>query len=116
MESRANPSLLISLLCRESTGNANCTSPDRRSKNVGAHFVLTPRKFKSGEVDYDGRISKCGDETVRTALYEAANVLLTRSTRWSALKAWARRVARDRGLNRARVALARNLALIMHRM
>lgn len=92
--------------------------PERftRSKNVGAHFGLTPRKFKSGEVDYDGRISKCGDEAVRTALYEAANVLLTRSTRWSALKAWAMRVARDRGLNRARVALARKLALIMHRM
>ena len=87
-----------------------------KSKNVGAHFGLTPRRFSSGEIDYQGRISKCGDAMVRTALYEAANVVLTRTTRWSALKAWAMRIAMKRGLKRARVALARKLAVIMHRM
>ncbi|MFQ5974588.1 MAG: IS110 family transposase [Alphaproteobacteria bacterium] len=92
--------------------------PERfaKSKNVGAHFGLTPRRFSSGEIDYQGHIGKCGDAMVRTALYEAANVVLTRTTRWSALKAWAMRIAKKRGLKRARVALARKLAVIMHRM
>ena len=87
-----------------------------KSKTVGAHFGLTPRKFNSGEIDYQGRISKCGDAMVRSALYEAANVMLTRCTQWSALKAWAARIARKAGAKRARVALARKLAVIMHRM
>ena len=87
-----------------------------KSKNVGAHFGLTPRRFSSGEIDYQGRISKCGDAMVRTALYEAANVVLTRTTRWSALKAWVMRIAKKRGLKRAGAALARKLAVIMHRM
>jgi transposase len=87
-----------------------------KSKTVGAHFGLTPRKFSSGEIDYQGRISKCGDAMVRSALYEAANVMLTRCTRWSALKAWAARIAKKAGAKRARVALARKLAVIMHRM
>jgi transposase len=60
------------------------------SKSGGAHFGLTPRRFSSGEIDYTGRISKCGDAMVRSALHEAANALLTRSARWSALKAWGR--------------------------
>jgi transposase len=87
-----------------------------KSKSVGAHFGLTPRRFSSGEIDYTGRISKCGDAMVRSALYEAANALLTRCTQWSALKAWAVRVAKRAGGKPARVAVARKLAVIMHRM
>ena len=87
-----------------------------RSRSVGAHFGLTPRKWQSGEMDHNGRISKCGDVMTRTALYEAAGVLLTRTTRWSSLKAWAMQVAKRRGMARARVALARRLAVILHRM
>lgn len=88
----------------------------RRSKTVGAHFGLTPRSFSSGEVDVKGHISKCGDAMVRSALYEAAHVLLTRCARWSALRAWGMRIAKTTGLKRARVAVARKLAVIMHRM
>ena len=87
-----------------------------KSKTVGAHFGLTPRKFNSREVDYNGRISKCGDAMVRTLLHEAANALLTRCARYSALKAWAMRITKIRGLKRAKVALARKLAVIMQRM
>jgi transposase len=87
-----------------------------RSKTVGAHFGLTPRKYQSGELDRTGRISKCGDEMMRTALYEAANSMLTRTTRWSWLKAWAMGVAKRRGMRKAKVALARKLAVILHRM
>jgi transposase len=92
--------------------------PERfaKSKTVGAHFGLTPRRFNSGEIDYNGRISKCGDAMVRTLLYEATNAMLTRCTRYSALRAWAMRIAKTRGLKRAKVALARKLAVIMHRM
>ncbi len=92
--------------------------PERfaKSKTVGAHFGLTSRKFNSGEIDYNGRISKCGDAMVRTLLHEAANALLTRCARNSALKAWAMRIAKTRGKKRAKVALARKLAVIMHRM
>jgi transposase len=87
-----------------------------RSKAVGAHFGLAPRRFQSGETDYDGRISKCGDAMMRTALYEAAQVLLTRTQKWSWLKAWGMQVARRRGGKKAIVALARRLAVILHRM
>ncbi len=79
--------------------------PERfaKSKTVGAHFGLTPRKFNSGEIDVNGRISKCGDAMVRTLLHEAAHALLTRCARNSALKAWAMRIAKTRGLKRARI-------------
>jgi transposase len=87
-----------------------------RSKTVGAHFGLAPRRFQSGERDYDGRISKCGDAMMRAALYEAAQVLLTRTQTWSWLKAWGMQVARRRGAKKAIVALARRLAVVMHRM
>ena len=63
-----------------------------------------------------GGISKVGDGMVRVALYEAANVVLTRSSRFSALKRWALEVAKRRGMKRARVALARKLATVLHRM
>ena len=77
---------------------------------------MAPRKWQSGEIDRMGRISKCGDAMMRTALYEAANSLLIRTTRWSWLKAWAMQVAKRRGMARAKVALARRLAVILHRM
>lgn len=86
------------------------------SKTVGAHFGLTPKRYQSGETDVSGRISKIGDAMVRTALYEAAQVMLTRSTRHSALKGWAMQVAKRRGRKRAIVALARKLATVLHRM
>lgn len=88
----------------------------KRSRSVGAHFGLTPRKWQSGETDRMGRISKCGDAMMRTALYEAANVMITRTARWSWLKAWAMQVAKRRGLGKAKVALARRLGVILHRM
>jgi transposase len=87
-----------------------------RSRAVGAHFGLTPRKHQSGEVDRMGRISKWGDAMMRTALYEAAQVLLTRVKRWCALKAWAAQVSRRRGHKKAIVALARRIGVILHRM
>lgn len=87
-----------------------------RSRSVGPHFGLTPRKWQSGEIDRMGQISKCGDVMMRTALYEAANSMLSRTTRWSWLKAWAMQVAKRRGRQRAKVALARRLGVIMHRM
>jgi transposase len=88
----------------------------RTAKAVGAHFGLTPKRYQSGETDVAGGISKVGDAMVRTALYEAANVMLTRTVRISALKRWALAVARRRGMKRAKVALARKLAGILHRM
>lgn len=88
----------------------------RRSRDVGPHFGLTPRKYQSGEIDVTGSISKVGDRMVRTALYEAASVMLTRPVRFSALKAWAMAVAKRRGTKKARVALARKLGIILHRM
>jgi transposase len=86
------------------------------SKAVGAHFGLTPKKYQSGETEITGGISKVGDAMVRMALYEAANVLLSRTTRFSTLKRWALEVARRRGVKRAKVALARKLASVLHRM
>jgi transposase len=89
----------------------------RSSKQAGAHFGLTPKKYQSGETDYTGRISKIGDSSVRTALYEAAHVMLTKPLKGcSQLKSWAMRIARRAGMSKAKVALARRLAVIMHRM
>jgi transposase len=88
----------------------------RRSKAVGAMFGLTPSKYQSGENDRTGGISRCGDGMMRAMLYEAAQILLVRSTRWSWLKAWAMQIAKRRGMKKAIVALARRLAVIMHRI
>jgi transposase len=88
----------------------------KSSKQVGAHFGMTPKKYQSGETDYTGRISKIGDKEVRTALFEAAHVILTKSVKGSALKSWAMRLAKRAGMKKAKVALARKLAVIMHRM
>ena len=88
----------------------------KKSRSVGAYVGLTTRRYASGEIDWTGRISKCGDAMLRSYLYEAANVLLTRVTRWSAIKAWGVRIAKRRSLSKARVAVARKLAVILHRM
>ncbi len=88
----------------------------RSSKAVGAYFGLTPRKYQSGETDVTGRISKIGDATVRTVLYEAANIILTRPVKGSALKSWAARLAARAGMCKAKVALARKLAVVLHRI
>jgi transposase len=88
----------------------------KRSRSVGAYVGLTNRRHASGEVDWSGRISKCGDAMLRTYLFEAANVLLTRATKWSALNAWGIRLAKRNGLRKAKVAVARKLAVILHRM
>jgi transposase len=89
----------------------------KSSKRAGAHFGLTPKKYQSGQTDYTGRISKIGDASVRTALYEAAHIMLTKPLKdCSQLKSWAMRVARRAGMSKAKVALARRLAVIMHRM
>ena len=87
-----------------------------KSRNVGAYVGLTTRRFASGEIDWTGRISKCGDAMLRSYLYEAANVLLTRVQGWSTLKAWGVRLAKRIGLRKAKVAVARKLAVILHRM
>jgi transposase len=88
----------------------------KRSKMVGAHFGITPKKYQSGETDITGRISKIGDKSVRTALFQAAHIILTRPVKGSALKTWALRLAKRIGMKKAKVALARKLAVIMHRM
>lgn len=77
----------------------------RQSRNVGAHLGLTPSRYQSGETDTQGKVSRCGDELARTALYEAAHSLLTRSRKWSSLRAWGMQVAKHRGMARARVAV-----------
>jgi len=88
----------------------------RRSRSVGAYFGLTPRRYASGEVDWSGRISKCGDAMVRSYLFEAAGVLLTRVPQWCKLKAWGHRLWKRIGFKKAKIAVARKLAVILHRM
>jgi transposase len=86
----------------------------RSSKRVGPHFGLTPRKYQSGQTD---RISKIGDPSVRTALYEAAHIMLIKPVKGcTQLKSWAMRIARRSGMMKAKVALAPKLAVILHRM
>ena len=88
----------------------------RKSKAVGAAFGLAPSKYQSGEIDRTGAISRCGDDMMRAMLYEAAHIMLVRSTKWSWLKAWAMQIARRRGMKKAIIALARRLAVILHRV
>ena len=83
-----------------------------KSRSVGAYLGLTPRRYESGETSYTGRISKCGDALLRSYLYEAAVVLLTRITKWSPLKSWAVRLAERVGFKKAAVATARKLAVV----
>ena len=87
----------------------------RNSKAVGAVLGLTPSKYQSGEINRTGAISRCGDEMMRVMLYEAAQSMLN-TNKWSWLKAWAMKIAKHRGMKKAIVALARRLAVIMHRI
>jgi transposase len=89
----------------------------KSSKRAGAHFGLTPKRYQSGETDRSGRISKIGDASVREALYQAAHVMLTKPVKGcTQLKSWAMRIARRAGMGKAKIALARKLAVILHRM
>jgi len=89
----------------------------KSSKKVGAHFGLTPGRYQSGETDVPGRISKCGDAGMRALLFEAAHIVLTKPVKQAgALKRWAMAIEKRAGRCRAKVALARRLAVIMHRM
>jgi len=83
---------------------------------VAAHLGLTPRVYQSGELDRSGNISKCGDKLMRHALFEAANSHLRISRKWSTLRAWGVKLAKRTGMEKACVAVARKLAVIMHRM
>jgi transposase len=87
------------------------------SKKVGPHFGLTAKKYQSGEIDRSGRISKIGDASVRAALYQAAHIMLTKQVAGcSELKSWGMRIGKRAGMRKAKVALARKLAVVMHRM
>jgi transposase len=89
----------------------------KSSKQTGSHFGLTPKKHQSGQTDRSGRISKIGDAAVREALYQAAHVMLTKPVKGcTQLKSWAMRIARRAGMRKAKVALSRKLAVILHRM
>jgi transposase len=89
----------------------------KSSKQAGPHFGLTPKKYQSGQIDRSGRISKIGDAAVREALYEAAHLIVTKPIKGcTELKSWAMRIAKRAGMSKAKVALARKLAVILHRM
>jgi len=100
------------------TFKAGVDDPSRfkHSRTVAAHFGLTPRRFQSGEVDNPGHISRAGDADVRSALYVAAHSLVVRSDKWTYLKAWGLRLSKTKGHRRAVIAVARKLAVILHRM
>jgi transposase len=88
----------------------------KRPSSVAAYFGMTPRRYQSGEIDRAGRIFKCGDGMVRGLLFEAAKVLLSRTARPSALKSWGEALAARTGGKKATLAVARKLAVILHRM
>jgi transposase len=93
-------------------------NPHRFSKNedIGAYFGLTPRQFQSGDTDYKTNISRRGNPMTRVHLVQAATVLLISSRKWSTLRAWGMKIAKKRGMNKARIAVARKLAIVLHRM
>jgi transposase len=86
----------------------------RSAAKVGAYLGLTPRRNQSGETDTNGKISRWGDRLLRTYLYEAATVLLYRTKKWSSLKAWGMKLAKRIGMKKAKVAIARKIAIILH--
>lgn len=104
----------ITALCFKSS----IEDPSRfaRGRDAGAYAGLVPRRFQSGERDTKGRISKAGDPMLRSALYEAANNLLARVKRSSPLQSWGKALAATKGAKRARVAVARKLAILLHRL
>jgi transposase len=86
----------------------------RSASSVGAYLGLTPRRTQSGETDTNGRISRWGDRLLRTYLFEAATVLLHRTKKWSSLKAWGMKHAQRVGMKKAKVAISRKIAIILH--
>jgi transposase len=88
----------------------------RHSSSVGAYLGLTPRRYQSGDVDRAGHISKCGDGLLRSYLYQSANAILTRKVADSGLRCWGKALAARIGMRRAKVAVARKLAVVMHRI
>jgi len=88
----------------------------RRSEDVGGYLGLTPKKYQSGDTDHDTGISKRGSSMTRAHLVQAATSLLYRSKKWSSLRAWGLKIAKRRGYHIARIAVARKLAIILHRM
>jgi transposase len=84
------------------------------ASSVGAYLGLTPRRNQSGETDTNGKISRWGDGLLRTYLFEAASVLLHRTNKWSSLKAWGMKLAKRIGMKKAKVAIARKIAVILH--
>ena len=103
---------LVALTCRAGVGDPRRFA---KFKSVGAFFGLIPKRYLSGETDMTGGITRVGDAGVRTALHDAANALLTRASRFSTLKRKALDVAKRRGMQRVKVALARKLAAVLHR-
>jgi transposase len=97
---------------------AEIDDPSRfdKSRDIGVHLGLTPRRYASGEIDRTGGISKCGNRALRSLLFEAAVVMLTRSRKWSRLKHWGIQVAKRSSFRTAAAAVARKLSIIMHRM
>ncbi|BBE32389.1 IS110 family transposase [Sphingosinicella microcystinivorans] len=98
------------------TFTASVEDPHRfaRSEDVGAYAGLVPRRSQSGERDVNGNISKAGDPMLRRSLYEAANIMLCRVQRPFALQQWGQRIAESKGNKRARIAVARKLAVLLH--
>jgi transposase len=88
----------------------------RRSTDVGAFLELTPKRYQSGELDIGGRISKAGDRMMRSLLFEAANAIVTRLRRDNALRCWGLQLAARVGARKAKVAVARRLSIILHRI
>ena len=88
----------------------------KHARDVGPYLGLTPTRYQSGETDRQGRISKCGDAFTRTCLYEAAHVLLTKVQRFSPLKAWGMRLVKRIGMKKTCIAVARKIAVILHRI
>ena len=86
----------------------------RSASTVGAYLSLTPRRNQSGEIDTSGKISRWGDRLLRTYLFEAATVLLYRTKKWSSLKAWGMKLAKRIGMKKAKVAIARKIAVVLH--
>ena len=84
--------------------------------SAGAYLGLTPKRYESGEMSRNGRISKHGNKMTRKHLYEAATTMLTRTTRFCSLKAWGLRLAKKVGFKKARVAVGRKLAVVLHAM
>ena len=97
---------------------ATIDDPNRfeSGEKVTSYFGLTPSVYQSGETEYRGRITKTGDKMLRWLLVEAAHILLTRSSSNCGLKLWGLKIQGAKGVEKARVAVARRLASIMWKL